>query len=70
MTVRATLDDGGLNGPVKFNWGDGTPDTTVSAAPWRASHLYATAGAKTITATTVQTPSLSDTDSATVPYTG
>lgn len=68
MTTELTLTDGGLNGPVTVDWGDGSSDTTISTAPWEASHQYASADTYTVTTTTVQTPSQSDTENVTVPY--
>ena len=41
-----------------FDWGDGTPNTTVNAPAQSANHTYASAGTKTVTVTAKDTGNL------------
>ena len=45
-TVNLTVTNISPGNTVKVNWGDGTADTTVTAGA--ATHVYATAGVKTM----------------------
>ena len=51
--------------PTTWDWGDGSPDTTHSAAtsPDSATHTYAAAGFYTVTFTVTDSTGLSDTES-------
>ncbi len=63
VTGVASSDSDGTISTYRWDWGDGTPNTTSSIPT--ASHIYATGGTKTITLTVTDNDGATDTDTAT-----
>jgi PKD repeat protein len=47
-TFTATPPSGQTFSSITFDWGDPTPDTTVTSPPWEATHAFASAGTYTV----------------------
>jgi hypothetical protein len=68
MTTKVTVDNHG-NGTVNISWGDASsPSSNTGDGIATSSHLYATGGTYTVTATDANEPSRTSTTDVTVPY--